>query len=272
MIYLTHFPVPPLSHFIEHFFFFEGYAPAFAKEKRLPDGAVELIINLKEEPKLLFDKEDFSQARVFKKSWISGQQQGFLIIDVAGESSMMGIRFRPGGAWPFFPFPMSELKDGVVELDLTWGREALFLQESLVEAPMPQQKFLLLEKFLQRRASRELTPNPYVEFAVEALKAPNEDFSIRRLTQKTGISHKHLIRTFDACVGIKPKMLARIFKFQKAIHLLEQRRNVKWTSLADDCGYFDQAHFIKEFQFFSGINPSSYFDKRGEYVNWLPVT
>ncbi|TAK39284.1 MAG: AraC family transcriptional regulator [Saprospiraceae bacterium] len=78
---------------------------------------------------------------------------------------------------------------------------------------------------------------------------------------------KHLIRTFDKTIGIKPKMLARIFKFQKAIQTLEQRQTIRWTDLSDDCGYFDQAHFIKEFQLFSGINPSRYFDVRGDIVN-----
>jgi AraC-like DNA-binding protein len=262
MIYLTHIPAPPLSHFIEWLFFYEGYAPPHTKEKRLPDGAVELLINLREEQRLLFDNHDETKAKAFKKSWISGQQQGYITIDVSGESSMMGIRFKPGGAFPFFPFPMSELQDGVVELDLIWGNETGLLQEQLVEAPTHTLKFHLLEKFLLERAYRELALNPYIDFAVQALQAPDEDFSIKWLTQKTGISHKHLIRTFDKTIGIK---------LQKAIRLLEQRQTVKWTDLAFDCGYFDQAHFIKEFQIFSGINPSAYFNARGDIVNYMPV-
>ncbi len=271
MLYLTHIPLPPLSHFVEWFFFYEGFAPPHTKEKRLPDGAVELLINLREEPKLLFDNHDQGKATEFKRSWISGQQEGYIVIDVAGESSMMGIRFKPGGGWPFFPFPMSEIQNGVVELDLIWGREAHFLQEKLVAASSPALKFHLLENFLLDWANGQLDANPYIDFAVQALQHPGEDFSIKWLTQKTGISHKHLIRTFDKCIGVKPKMLARILKFQKAIHLLEQRQTVKWTDLAYDCGYFDQAHFIKEFQQFSGINPTSYFDVRGESINYLPV-
>lgn len=271
MIYLTHIPPPPLSLFVEWFFFYEGYTPPHTKEKRLPDGAVELLINLREEPKLLFDHHDNGRATVFKRSWISGQQEGFLVIDVTGETSMIGIRFKPGGAWPFFPFPMSELQNEVVELDLLWGPEAHFLQEELVEANTPVQKFHLLENFLLSWANGQLGSNPYIDFAVNALRHPDDNFSIQWLTQKTGISHKHLIRTFDKCIGIKPKMLARILKFQKAIHLLEQRQPVKWTDLAFQCGYFDQAHFIKEFQQFSGINPTSYFDLRGESVNYIPM-
>ena len=271
MIYLTHIPTPPLSHFIEWLFFYEGYTPPHTKEKRLPDGAVELLINLREEPKLLFDNQDASRATAFKRSWISGQQEGFIVIDVAGETSMIGIRFKPGGAWPFFSFPMAELQNGVVELDLIWGRETHFLQEKLVAACTPAQKFQLLENFLLGLAKGQFNPNPYIDFAVQALRHPDENFSIRWLTQKTGISHKHLIRTFDKCIGIKPKMLARILKFQKVIHLLEQRQPVKWANLAYECGYFDQAHFIKEFQQFSGINPGSYFDVRGESINYIPL-
>lgn len=271
MQYLTHIPPAPLCWFVEWFFFYEGYAPPHTREKRLPDGVVELIINLTENPKWLFDSENNKPATPFQRCWISGQQKNFLLIDVAGETSMMGIRFKAGGAHPFFKFPMSELRDQVVELDQVWGRQAHFIQEKLVEAASPELKFQLLENFLIEQASRELAPNPFIEFAVKALYSSTEDLSIKMLTEKTGISHKHLIRTFDKVMGIKPKLLARIFKFQKAIHLLELGKPVKWTDLAYECGYFDQAHFIKEFQHFSGINPTAYFDNRGEYMNYLPA-
>ena len=271
MNYLTHIPAPPLSHFIEWLFFYEGYAPPHSREKRLPDGSVELLINLKEEKRILFDAADQDKNRAFERSWISGQQEGALIIDVSGESSMMGIRFRPGGAWPFFPFPMKELQNGVVELDLIWGRKVHHLQEQLVDAVTPSHKFHLLEGFLMKWAADQLSPNPYIEFAVQALQHPDENFSVKWLTQKTGISHKHLIRTFDKCVGLKPKMLARVFKFQKTIQLLENGQPLRWTDIAFDCGYFDQAHFIKEFHHFSGINPTAYFDAKGDHLNYLPV-
>lgn len=65
MIYLTHLPAPPLSHFVEWFFFYDGYAPPHTKEKRLPDGAVERIINLREEPKVLFDGEKTETGTAF---------------------------------------------------------------------------------------------------------------------------------------------------------------------------------------------------------------
>ena len=141
MIYLTHIPTPPLSHFIEWLFFYEGYTPPHTKEKRLPDGAVELLINLREEPKLLFDNQDASRATAFKRSWISGQQEGFIVIDVAGETSMIGIRFKPGGAWPFFSFPMAELQNGVVELDLIWGRETHFYRKNWWQHVPPPKNF-----------------------------------------------------------------------------------------------------------------------------------
>lgn len=271
MTYLTYVPANPLAHFIEWLFFYEDYAPEHTREKRLPDGAVEMVINLTESPKLLFENEGSNKGQTFNRNWISGQQKKAIIIDVAGKSTMMGVRFKLGGASPFFPFPMSELQDAVVELDTIWGNEAHFLQEKLAVEPAHFQKFKILEQFLLSIACRELAANPYIEYAAKILQTASEDYSIQKLVQKTGFSHKHFIRIFDQQIGIKPKMLSRIYKFQKAIQLLENRQSIKWTDLSYECGYYDQAHFIKEFQAFSGINPSSYFDQRGEFMNYLPV-
>jgi transcriptional regulator GlxA family with amidase domain len=55
------------------------------------------------------------------------------------------------------------------------------------------------------------------------------------------------------------------------VNLIEQQKEIEWANIALECGYYDQAHFIKEFHAFSGLNPSTYLTKRGEYVNFLPI-
>jgi AraC-like DNA-binding protein len=110
-----------------------------------------------------------------------------------------------------------------------------------------------------------------VHYSVGQLTLSPHMWTIRDLSQKTGITQKHLITLFKKYVGLSPKMFSRIYKFQRVIHLIEEQKKVDWSMLAYECGYFDQAHFIKEFQAFSGINPAAYLDKRGPYLNYIPL-
>ena len=95
--------------------------------------------------------------------------------------------------------------------------------------------------------------------------------AIRDLAATIGITQKHLITLFDKFVGLKPKLFERICKFQSVLKTIEVGRTVQWTDVALACGYYDQAHFIKEFQAFSGLNPARYLVDKCEYPNYVPI-
>jgi AraC-like DNA-binding protein len=184
---------------------------------------------------------------------------------------MVGIRFRPGGAYPFFRFPISELSEAVTELDLIWGGLLSEIRDQLLELTTPEQRLLTLESFLLRQAKRSLEPDRAISYAVSRLQQSPQFLAIRDLANMIGITQKHLISQFERIVGLRPKSFARVCKFQQVVNLIEQQKEIDWVRLANDCGYYDQAHFIKEFQAFSGLNPSSYVHQRGDYVNFLPI-
>jgi AraC-like DNA-binding protein len=60
-------------------------------------------------------------------------------------------------------------------------------------------------------------------------------------------------------------------RFQRALRLVGQGRPVQWAAVAADGGYFDQAHFIRDFRAFSGLNPSTYIAQRTEHLNHVPL-
>lgn len=271
MIFHTRIPAPPLCHFVEFFWYHQGVCSNHSKEKLLPDGAIELIVDLDERPKKLFDREHQNCYQSFRKAWISGQQQEYLVIEAAQNSCMIGVRFRPGGAYPFFPFEMSELNGSVVELDLIWGRLVDRLRERLLETPDVAERFNRLEEFLLTQALTVLEVDRCLNFSLSLLRHTPEALTIRELSDILGISQRHLIDKFTRHVGLRPKLLSRIFKFQKALATIENDRPLVWAELALECGYYDQSHFIREFQSFSGMNPSRYLVERGEYFNWIPI-
>ncbi len=271
MIHKIHFPKPPLSHFVENIWLVEGFSADYTREKILPDGAIELIIDLGTAPKSIFTDETSETYRTVTKGWISGERTRYIVIGAAKNQSLIGIRFRPGGAYPFFGFPISELSEAVTELDLVWGGLLDEIRNQLVAQESPEARLLWLELFLLRQAKRSLEANRLVAFAVHQLQHSPQFLAIRDLANAIGITQKHLISQFEKVVGLRPKSFARVCKFQKVVNLIERQNEIEWSAIAVDCGYYDQAHFIHEFQAFSGLNPSAYLAQRGEYVNFIPI-
>jgi len=180
MIYQTYRPSFPLSQFIEFLWFFEGACPGCTKERVLPNGVCELIINLRPEPKRLFDRENLSRYQSFRRSWISGTHSEFIVIDASENSSMRGIHFKPGGAHPFFEFPISELADAAVEFDTVWGGQATEFRDRLLELVDPIDKFRALEEFLLLRLSHARPHSHRVAFALRQFESlPHSAISAR---------------------------------------------------------------------------------------------
>jgi AraC-like DNA-binding protein len=268
MIFRQRIPAPPLSLFVENLWFYDHLEVSHTKEKLLPNGAIELIIDLREGPKKLYDSRDISRSSNFRRAWISGMQPGYLVIGTEPGSSMMGAHFRTGGAAPFFGFPISELTSSVIELDLIWKREVLALREQLLEAVTMARKFDLLEQYLLVKARSRLEPDLTVSAALNTLRTWPV-LSLRDLSARLGLSQKQMIARFDARVGLTPKLTSRVFRFQKVLRKVHGNRSPDWPDIALECGYYDQAHLIHEFQEFAGVSPGFYAAHQSEYPDYL---
>jgi AraC-like DNA-binding protein len=270
MIYRLRVPRPPLSYFVENLWFYRDLEVDHTKEKLLPDASVELIIDLGDGAKKLYDRRDTLKYAGYNRCWISGMQRRFLIIGAECGSSMMGAHFRTGGAAPFFGFPISELTGSVVELDLIWKREILSLRERLLEAESIEAKFDLLEAYLVAKAQSRLQPDRAVSTALETLQTWPA-LPLRELALRLGLSHKQMLARFDGRVGLTPKFTSRLFRFRKSLAAAHPASTPDWSDIAAHCGYYDQAHFIHEFQEFAGMTPSEYHHNRTVYPHYIAV-
>lgn len=270
MIYQSHRPQYPLSHFIEHLWFHADYNPPYERERLLPEGVVELIIDMQDHPKKLYQGPEHRRVTEFKSSWISGQRLGHIVIQ-AGPSTMMGVRFRPAGAWPFLPFPVSELTDQVVPMELVWGRWMADLRARLIAAKRVQVRFRILEAFLWSQVREDWRADELIEFVTRAIAARPHGISIGDLVELVGCSHKHLIERFKNRVGLAPKAYARIQRFQRVVAAIEQNegKSPDWIEIARVCGYYDQSHFINDFRSYSGFTPTAYLDRPRPFLNYL---
>lgn len=273
MILQFHIPSPPLTHYVELITYYKGYNPPHTIERLLPDGGIDLIIDLTSVPKYIYDNESLTEIQSCKRAWISGMRTEYISIQArAAESEMLVIRFRPGMAWSFLHMPVLEIKDKVVDAELVFGNELLSFREQLLEQAEPVQKFTIAEQYLLQRIKNHFEIHPAIRYCISQIGSNPSQASIREITNKTGYSSKHLISLFGKYAGINPKQYVSVLKFQQAVQLLEKNPGqINWTALALDCGYYDQAHFINEFKRFSGFNPSAYMESRGDYINYIPV-
>jgi AraC-like DNA-binding protein len=182
----------------------------------------------------------------------------------------MGVHFRPGGAFPFFQAPAGELHNTRLPLDALWAGRAAELRERLLEAPTPLARFQTLERFLRAAAVRPLARHPAVAFALGAFQ-DMQPLSVSAVVERTGWSQRRFIEVFRHEVGLTPKLFCRVVRFQQVVQKVHWQRQVDWADVAVDCGYYDQAHFINDFQAFSGFSPATYLRVHGAHLNHVPL-
>ena len=265
---IPYFSKPPLSRFVELIWAVQG-TTNYTREKVLPNGAIELIINLGSFHKVV-NKVDDRKFDVYRESWIAGMQEEYILIEALRESDLIGIRFRPGGAYPFFRFPVSELTNKVLESDLIFGTLVRDLRQRLMETKGLDQRIHLIEDFLLK----QIDPggeDPLVTYALREIHNYAGQASIRALSREAGLSHKQLISRFRKVTGVSPKLLARIVRFQSVISCVKNQKDASWADVAQQCNYYDQAHMIRDFHLFSGSSPSSYIQHRDDDENHIII-
>lgn len=272
MQFFTYIPQPPLSSFVELFWFYDGYSPGPHKKERLmPDGSIELVINLNQDEARIYDRENLEKCERFPGALVCGPHSSFFVIDTAQQASVIGVHFKPGGAFPFFKMPAIELHNLHVSLEDLWGHEAGLLRQRLLEACTAQMKFQVLEECLLAQAFRPLERHRAVDFALGLFRNIHTAPAIAEFADEMGISSRRFIQLFSNEVGLTPKLFARVRRFQQVLQNIRTGAEFSWVDIAAGCGYFDQAHFIHDFKEFSGINPTTYLAQKTEHLNHVPI-
>jgi AraC-like DNA-binding protein len=262
MDYREYRPAPPLARFVECFWFLTADdargAPA---EQVLPDGCMELIVHFGD-PFRRFTEA--GEAETQPASFLVGEMTRPLVVQPARRVGTMGIRFRPGGAFPVIGVDLDELTDRAVPLDALWGKAARDLEDGLREARSHHERIAAVERFLirrLRRGRRDLA----VEAAVGAILKSRGRGRMRSLSSRVGLGPRQLERRFLSAVGLRPKLFSRIVRFQNLVRVTRSAEPARWASAAAECGYFDQAHLVRDVRDFAGVPPSGLFREAGGF-------
>jgi AraC-like DNA-binding protein len=267
---LSYRPLPPLADFVDRLWLSQGAAPAHPMERLLPDCTVELVINLQKDRIHLYDRDDYHRCGSVPGCMVSGPRTRYFVIDTRDQAAVMGVHFRPGGAFPFFRAPACELADESIALEALWGLAASELRERLLASSTPDGKFRVLETCLLEQLAKPLERHPAVSFGMQQLRGHGRA-SVAAVVDKAGFSQRRFIRLFEEQVGLTPKVFGRVSRFQRVVHIAHGTDEIDWVDLALGCGYYDQAHFIHDFQSFAGITPATYLRQRTSHLNHVPL-
>jgi AraC-like DNA-binding protein len=272
-------PDPPLSKFVENFWLYEASGAEHKIERILPTGTFELAINLRQNKLSFFDPSRAENGSRHSGAVVSGAH-GYSFAPVAEkEIFIIGVHFKPGGAFPFLGVPAGELADTHVDLGTLWGPAAGRLRERLCEAETAAERFHLLQTALLTRLRHGAQRHYAVSAALEMFGRHQDVMTVRETAKYLGLSQRRFIQVFKAEVGLTPKLFSRIRRFQRTRTFIEQTSALDWAALAFDLGYCDQSHFIREFLEFSGLSPTDYLNRnknilkhnKNDRNNHLPV-
>jgi AraC-like DNA-binding protein len=259
-------PRPPLSKFVDNFWLYEGYEPEHKTERILPTGTLELVINLRQNELLFYDAELTENRCSFSGAIVSGASGRSFSPDTAEAALIIGVHFKPGGAFPFLGLPAGDLADTHVDLETLWGPSAGRLRERLCEARSSAERFQLLQEALLSRLCQGVEQHYAVSAALEMFEKNQAGPRVREAAKYLGLSQRRFIQVFKAEVGITPKLFSRIQRFQQTRTFIHHNPSINWAGLAVDLGYFDQSHLIREFLEFSGLSPNDYINRHKRLI------
>jgi len=270
MFYRLYTPPPPLSALVDCFWYSEGFEGTHQQERLLPNGESGIVIDLREEPIHIYG--DAGNFQSFEPAIFCGARTDCFIIDTCAQERVIGIQFRPGGAYPFLGMPASEVANATHSLEDLWPRQAALLREALLSAGNVATMFAILEHTLLRRLRDTAQLHPAVAFAIRRLARPGDAVRVRDVADEAGLSARRLGDLFEQQTGLAPKAFQRVRRFQRALRSLHTGHEAQWANLAATCGYYDQAHFIHDFRSFSGMTPSDYITIATPHLNHVPLS
>ena len=247
---------------------FEGGTLPHARERILPNGKMQILVNLHEDAMRSYVGDGHAEVHRTGGTALCGAHARHFAIDTAAQRKIVGVTFAPGGAYPFFAPPSDVTCETHVDLDLLWGSEGASLRARLLDAPDADARLATLESILVKRALRPLERDPAVDFALRAL---DRNVPVADVVARIGTSPKRFVRRFAEAVGLTPKRFACVRRFQRVLDALEGGARVPWARVAVDCGYSDQPHLIHDFRAFSGIHPTAYRPTPNAGRNHVPL-
>lgn len=178
-------------------------------------------------------------------------------IELSGRGCVVGAKFRPGAFYPFYGHPVSELTDRVLPIDAVF-EGARALEAEIMPLDDDAARIECLEAYLRPRAR---PTDEAIDLTIAAARLARDEralLTVEALAERVGSSPRTLQRLFRKCVGVSPKWVLRRYRMLEIAERVRSGAHTDWAGVAAELGYFDQAHFIKDFKAQIGRTPAEY--------------
>jgi AraC-like DNA-binding protein len=214
----------------------------------LPDTCVELFVNYTSTPIAMIGNE------LHKRSIISSRMSRPMDVQMRKGAGCLAICFHPGMAYKFFQVPMHTLTDTTALLSDIWNDLAEEIEDKLACACNNETRVCIVQKYLlQQLASAK---NDYqMSYYLQQAQLSGGLMPVSQLTNDAGISQRHLSRKFQQCIGLSTKEYLSVHRFIRSLHYIKKYPVLSLTEIAYKSGYYDQAHFNRDYKTYAGCAP-----------------
>lgn len=254
---LSREPAPHLRPYARRLYGFHDAATPSGPLREGPGAEVVVLISFESEWAIR-DATEPTRRPVRVTSFAAGLRLTSVLTEREGVAHGMQLSLTPPGAFAFFGVPMHELAGRTIPLDAVLGREGDRLAEQLAGTPDWRARFALLDAALTRRLAAGPQPTRAVAWAWRRLSETHGAARVEALAGELGWSRARLLARFRDEVGVSPKALARLLRFERAAGLLTATEAPGLAAVAALCGYYDQSHLTGEFRRITATTPARY--------------
>ncbi|MCD9022527.1 DUF6597 domain-containing transcriptional factor [Cohnella silvisoli] len=175
-----------------------------------------------------------------------------------GQGSVFAVKFNPGGFYPFWKQPVSKLTGSSMALTEVFGESARILEEDILATKNVAHLVERIDRFFISHLPEQDDNVALLNEMVAVLIAEKDILKVEHLASRFGMSMRTLQRLFSKYVGVNPKGVIQRYRLHEVAEKIENGEAIDWVKLATDMGYYDQAHFIKDFKAILGKSPDEY--------------
>jgi AraC-like DNA-binding protein len=253
----TRAPDPRLKPYIIDYIGYREQAAGPMRRLQPPFDGIPMIVTFG--PSIDIINGDRPGQRGLYRSFLAGLHDVHVFTEYQGAQMGFQVNFTLLGAYRFLNITMSAIANRCLDLgELLGDAAADRLADSLQDAESWPARFDVMDHFLLERLRHGEPMSPDVAWALKSLQASHGARSIGALSRDLSWRRKTLIQRFHAQVGLSPKSVASILCFAHAVERIRTADDESWADLAISCGYYDQAHFNRDFRRYSGRTPGEY--------------
>ena len=257
MKYTEFIPGDALKQYVKCYYLYETDTKAVFEDKAFATGCIEFMFNLGTSRWQTNSGDGFHTTPLIE---LWGQVIRPLAVRSTGRNTMLGVRFYPHAAAAILNDRINLFNHQVANFGDVMGNGVHSLHSQLMDARSWTKRLALIETYLLQQlslATKRLNKIAVVSDLMLKLQQQESFDTMETVATRYGISARYMQQLFVQYTGLTPKFYSQINRFQNSLQLVKEG-NSSLTSIAYECGYADQSHFIREFKTFTGLTPSGY--------------